>query len=104
MNCFATDGFPEVILRCVDMVSDGFQRGFRGSETPDSYMRSEMSVCFVLHWGSRCHFAWFKSALTTCLTGLEMVSQGFQTGFRESSELFQIDVKGVLNSGCFYLV
>ena len=29
--------FPEVALRCVDVVSDGFQRGFRGSETPDSY-------------------------------------------------------------------
>ena len=60
-------------------------------------MRSEMSVCFVLKCAGaqKCHFAWFKSVLTTCLTGLEMVSEGFQTGFRKSSELFQIDVKGL---------
>ena len=41
------------------MVSDGFrrfQRGFRGSETADFYMRSEMSVCFVLHWGLKMSF------------------------------------------------
>ena len=47
MTCFGTDGFPEVTLRCFDMVSDGFrgfQRGFRGSETPDSYMRSDVCV------------------------------------------------------------
>ena len=30
VTCFATYGFSEVVLRCVDMVSEGFQRGVRG--------------------------------------------------------------------------
>ena len=67
MTCFATDGFPKVALRCVDMVSDGFQRGFRRvSEGP----KPGILIC-----GLRCLYV----------------------SLRESSELFQIDVKGVLN-------
>ena len=82
--------------------------GFRGvSEGPKPRILICGPRCLYVSFcigAQKCHFAWFKSVLTTCLTGLEMVSQGFQTGFRESSELFQIDVKGVKNSGCFYLV
>ena len=77
MTCFATGGFPEVALRCVDMVSDGFQRGFRGvSEGPKPRIFICGLRCLYVSFcigAQKCHFAWFKSVLTTCLTGLEMV-------------------------------
>ena len=96
-------GHPKVCRHGFRWVSEGFQRvrnpGFLYAVRDVCMFRFALGLKNVI-----LHFAWFKSVLTTCLTGLEMVSQGFQTGFRESSELFQIDVKGVLNSGCFYLV
>ena len=70
------------------------RRGFRGVSEGFQRVRNPglcglrcLYVSFCIG-AQKCHFAWFKSVLTTCLTGLEMVLQGFQTGFRESSELF----------------